>query len=369
MNNKLQLIALIVPAILSSGCGGQQEKNVSTPAPQPMEQAEVLMLSGREIQLAGVTIGSATTDRRSSRRRAAGVLVNASQTETTLTPRYSGRIVRLHRDRIGQPIRVGDPVAEIYSPELSALMAEHLLLLKPTELTSGINEETQQLVTASTQKLKRAGMTAAQITALEQSGKAPASITWQAEFAGTVQEILVQEGTWVTAGTAALTLRSNRSLLVETGVYADEQPSVGSGMPIMFSGGLNTRGTIESILPDTGADALTITIRLRAERLPADAREGDPATVIIDKPDAMQLWVPDAAVARSGEQAGVFVVAGPGAFRLQRVQAGESADGRTMILSGLSPGDSLALSGAWLLHAELSNRRGVRPLSEMKNQP
>ncbi|MFM7328393.1 MAG: efflux RND transporter periplasmic adaptor subunit, partial [Bacteroidota bacterium] len=340
MNNNLQLITLIAGAILLGSCGGQQEKKVPVAAPQAMEQSDVLMLSGRELQLAGVITGLPTAGSHTNQRRAVGRLVNASPAETTLTPRYSGRIVRLYARNIGQIINTGEAIAELYSPELSALMAEHLLLLNRAAQHSGIGTDYRQLVTASQQKMKRAGMTATQISALEKSNKVPDWITWHAETSGTIQEILVQEGSWVPAGTSVVTLRSNRSLLVEVGVYPDEQQSVGSRLAIVFPGGMNTHGTIEAILPETGADALTTTLRLRAAKLPADAREGDPATVIIETRDAKQLWVPDAAVARSGEHAGIFILSGPGTFRLQRVVTGESAGGKTAITGGLNPGDS-----------------------------
>ena len=105
------------------------------------------------------------------------------------------------------------------------------------------------------------------------------------------------------------------------------------------------------------------------KKIPAGSKEGDPAWVVIpSRTDQKGLSVPEEAVAYAGDKAGVFVVVGPGAFRLQPVITSGTSGGRTHITSGITSGDTIALSGAWLMYGELHNKLGKSPLQVFQNE-
>jgi Cu(I)/Ag(I) efflux system membrane fusion protein len=70
---------------------------------------------------------------------------------------------------------------------------------------------------------------------------------------------------------------------------------------------------------------------------------------IIRVPLAKGIVVPVTAVIDTGKRQLVWVEMSPGMFEPREVQAGERIDDKIQILSGLKPGDKVAVSGSYLI--------------------
>jgi len=315
------------------------------------------MLSERAMQLADIQTGIVSTGMEDRVRTAAGRLVASSSSGSSIVTQISGRIERLWARETGKQIRKGDPVAELYSPELSAMIGEHLLMIN--------NAKGSAMAEGSRNKLMKAGLTAVQVAAAEQSGKVPAVLLVHAAVSGELLSANVREGMWVGKGDVLITLRSVNVLQAEADLFPAEWDNVKPGMRMQVkgSGGATFDGTIIAYSPDEIAAPANRPVRLTVSGLPPASKEGDPVWIMVPQPtERTGMSVPDEAVVHSGGKAGVFIQTGKGAFRLQPVVTGSSTGGKTRIISGLSAGDTIAFSGAWLMHGELQNRLGKSPL-------
>jgi Cu(I)/Ag(I) efflux system membrane fusion protein len=84
---------------------------------------------------------------------------------------------------------------------------------------------------------------------------------------------------------------------------------------------------------------------------------------------APQLVVPSEALIATGERTVVIVARGDDGFDVINVKTGAEQDGRTAILSGLTEGQSIVLSGQFLIDSEASLRSTVNRLETPEKQP
>jgi Cu(I)/Ag(I) efflux system membrane fusion protein len=75
-----------------------------------------------------------------------------------------------------------------------------------------------------------------------------------------------------------------------------------------------------------------------------------------------QLVVPSEAIISTGERNVVIAAREGGGFDMVNVTLGSEQDGRTAILSGLSEGQSIVLSGQFLIDSEASLRSSLNRL-------
>jgi multidrug efflux pump subunit AcrA (membrane-fusion protein) len=308
--------------------------------------------------------------------RAVGI-VNFDETRLSgVTTKFGGYVERLHVDFTGRAVRAGEPLVEIYSPELVVAQEELLLaarLQSALEGSSvpGVPAGTSDVVGAARRKLRLWDISDAQIDRVLASGEAQRTLTLYSPVGGVVIEKNILAGEAVTAGQplyriadlgevwVEAELREADAALVEQGDAATVELSALPGRPI--------RGRIEYAYPTLQAEARSLKVRVAVPNGDRRLKPGMYATVRIAAPARQALTVPLPAVLNTGERRLVFVDLGGGRIAPQEVEVGRAGAVYIEILAGLEPGQRVVTSAQYLLDSESNLAETMRSMIGMMN--
>jgi multidrug efflux pump subunit AcrA (membrane-fusion protein) len=146
---------------------------------------------------------------------------------TTITPKFNGFAERLHVNFTGQPVRRGQPLLEVYSPELVAAQEELLSALRMTaqlraSASPAVIERTAGLVDAARRRLLLWDISSAQVRQIEQSGEVRRTLTMHSPSSGFVTEKMVQEGQSIGMGMPLYRLADLSTVWIEADVYEQD---------------------------------------------------------------------------------------------------------------------------------------------------
>lgn len=187
-----------------------------------------------------------------------------------ITARFPGRLDRLYVDYTGVPVRAGDHLAYIYSPELLTAQQELLQGIRATKDLGAsqarfLRETTEATVAASREKLRLWGLTPEQIQGIERSGKASDHLTIYAHQSGVVVQKHAVEGAYVMEGSKIYTVADLTHLWVNLDAYESDLAWVRYGQQVAFETeaypGETFEGRIAFIHPVL--DERTRTVKLR----------------------------------------------------------------------------------------------------------
>lgn len=284
-----------------------------------------------------------------------------------VSARIGGRVERLHVDFTGTRVGKGQPLLEIYSPELVATQREYLLALSGVErMKESPYEDARRmssgLAQAARTRLNLWGVTEGQIEELERTKEPKVVFTVFAPASGIVTERLVTTGQYVNEGTPLYSIADPGMVWVQAEIYEPEIHKVPVGTSAVVTTeaypGKEFRG--KAVFVDPFLSPETRTVKVRVEL-------GNPGGLL--KPDMFvrvafrgrkgkALAVPDTAVLVTGERAMVWTEVSPNAFEPRIVKVGHKSDGFYEILSGLEGGETVVTSAGFLIDSESQLRSG-----------
>lgn len=281
---------------------------------------------------------------------------------TTITPKFNGFAERLHVNFTGQPVRRGQALLEVYSPELVAAQEELLSAIRMTaqlraSASPAVIERTAGLVEAARRRLLLWDISAAQVRQIEESGEVRRTLTLHAPSSGFVTEKMVQEGQAIGMGMPLYRLADLSTVWIEADVYEQDLRFVAVGENVQVEITAYPQepfsGRVSYIHPDVRADTRTTRVRIELANPGGRIKPGMYATVSIDAPVTQRaVVVPRDAVMHSGTHAMVFIEEAPGTYRIREVTVGVDAGGQTQILSGLLAGERVVSRANFLIDSE-----------------
>ncbi len=279
--------------------------------------------------------------------RLAGTLAYAEPRRTYVNARVTGWIERLDADYLGKPVRMGEVLLAIYSPELVSAQEEYLGARR-------LNDSS--LVAAARRRLVLWDIPEEEIVELERSGQARRTLELRAPRGGEIAEKMVTDGQMVRAGDN-LFLIADRSLLwVDVAIFEMDAPVVRVGTPVsVVVGALADRrypGRVTFIQPSVDQKTRTLTARVEVANQDGRLRPGMYATVTTAPAAQVVLAVPLEAVLPTGTTNLVFVNRGDGTFMPREVIVGARGDSLVEIRRGLKLGDEVVASATYLLDSE-----------------
>ncbi len=278
----------------------------------------------------------------------------------TVTLRVGGFVQRLFVDTEGQRVRQGQPLLEIYSPELVSTQQDLLLATRNRELLGG-GAGSERLVEAARTRLRLFGLGAQQIAAVERSGSVQETVTIFAPASGTVQNKRVVDGMQATPGMPLMDIVNLGAVYLQVAVPEQDlgwvKPGVRAVVAVAALPGEEIRGRVGFVYDTVDPATRTGTARVTLANAGGRLRPGMTATATLyGAPTAAGPVVPSEAVVRTGAEAPgeavVIVALGEGRFRPVQVRVGEEAGGVTRVLSGLSVGDHVVTSAQFLIDSE-----------------
>lgn len=284
-----------------------------------------------------------------------------------ISSRAAGRIEKLFIKETGQPIRKGQALYTLYSENLLTLQQEYLLAREQYEALGRMEKRYKAFLDAAERKLLLYGLTKSQIIRLTDRSALEPRVTFLAPSSGIITEINVSEGQYVGEGGALYKIEDIGSLWVEAELYPNETSLVKAGdkINIRISGTSNRSIEAEvGFLSPEFRNGTQITI-MRASIDNPDNRfkPGQHAQVFLTHSSKEAIAIPVDAVIRDGQGSHVYVQSGHNTFMPQMVQTGVEGFEQVEITEGLKEGDTVAVTGAYLLYSEMILKKGTDPMA------
>lgn len=298
--------------------------------------------------------------------RTVGVIDYNETMLAEVTTKYTGWIEKLYVDANGQQVHRGDPLFEIYSPELYSAQTEYLLATGNPRSTN--DPAIQALLQSARQKLRFFDISDAQIAELDASRKATKTLPVLAPIDGFAMEKTAVEGMMVQPGMKLYRLADLGIVWVYAQVYEQDLPYVKLGqeatVTLSYLPGRTFRGRVTYVYPDVNEKTRTARVRMEFHNPGFFLKPGMFASVRVSaelNPSA--LLVPDSAVLRSGEKDTVFVALEGGKFEPRSITIGPRAEGdRYQVISGLNEGERVVTSGQFMLDSESHMREAIQKM-------
>ena len=320
-----------------------------------------VQVGAERIRLAGIQSAPAVRETISRPVRAAGVVVPDERRVRRVQAKIDGWIEKLHTNFTGQLVAKGEPLLEIYSPDLVATQREYLLARAGVErMKESPYEDSRQmssgLAQAARTRLKLFDVPESFIEELERTGKVQRTVTLNAPVSGYVTGKEVFEGTRVSPGMDLLTVTDLSSVWIEADLYEYEAQSVRVGqtatLETVADPGAKLMGRVSFIYPTFSPETRTLKVRFEFPNPGLRLKPQMYANVSLDLRGVTGVVIPDSALIETGVRQIVFIDAGDGSFEPREVKVGIRGDGKAQILSGVKAGDKVAVGANFLLDSE-----------------
>jgi Cu(I)/Ag(I) efflux system membrane fusion protein len=292
--------------------------------------------------------------------RTVGVVDYNETTLADVTTKFRGWIEKLYVDATGKQVRKGEPLFDIYSPDLYSAQNEYVLALAQAG-ASGMKASARQ-------KLELFDISDDQIANLEKTREPQKTLRVNAPIDGIVVEKLVVQGQMVEAGMKLYRLADLGIVWVQSPVYEQDLAFLKLGqeaeVSLSYLPDRKFRGRVTYIYPSVDEKTRTARVRMEFHNPGLFLKPGMFATVELKAElETSVLLVPDMAVLRSGEKNTVFVALEGGRFEPRTVTLGPRADENTyQVTSGLKEGERVVTSGQFMFDSESQLREAIQKM-------
>jgi Cu(I)/Ag(I) efflux system membrane fusion protein len=335
------------------GMEGMEGMNMST--------GGSVRLTAAQLREFGITFDFVEQRTLSDEVRTVGIVAFDETRMAQVAPKFSGFVERLYVDFTGKQVRAGQPLLEIYSPDLVAAQ-EELLLAGRLQRTMGessvpgVSGGSPNLVEAARRRLRLWDISEGQINQILRTGRVQRTLTLHSPVSGVVVEKQVLRGQAVQSGQTLYTIADLSEVWVEAELREADAGSVSEGsaatVELAAFPGRPIPGRVEYVYPTLQSESRTLKARISIPNPGGRLKPGMYATVRLSAPIRTALTVPSSAVVHTGERALVFVDMGGGKIMPQEVETGRVAGDKTEILSGVEPGQRVVTSAQFILDSE-----------------
>ncbi len=284
----------------------------------------------------------------SNRIEAVGYVGYDENTLASINTRAEGWIEKLGVKALGDRVRAGQRLYELFSPKLATAETEYL-----TALSSGMPD----LVATARERLHALGFSVGQIRNLQKTRHASNRVARYAESDGVVVGLKVQEGAFVTPMMEVMKLADLNTVWVLAEVDQTDAAhlSVGQKAIAEFDAfpGQKWGGRVDYVYPDMSATTRTSKVRIRFDNTDGKLQPNMYAHVaILAAPDHNTVYIPSSALIHTGDSERVVVALGNGRFDVCPVEAGFQSGDMVEIRKGLVPGEKVVVSSQFMIDSE-----------------
>lgn len=338
------------------GMQGMESRGGSRTAP-----AGAVTIPAGTRQLIGVRSAPAVTTALEQEIRTVGTVDYDERAFAQVNLRVSGWIQEVFVNSVGRPVRKGEPLFTLYSPDLLATQDEYLLALRTkTQLAASpladAKDSAGALVASARERLHLWDLTDEQIATLERRGKAEQVLTVYAPSSGIVLKREALPGKYVEPGTTLYEVADLSHVWVHADIYESEVAAVKLNQPasVTFASypGETFRARVAYIYPSLNGEARTVRVRLELPNPELKLKPGMYGTVTLRTDSVKTLVVLKEAVLDTGLRQLVFLDKGQGVYEPVPVKLGRKSQDRVEVLEGIKEGDLVVTSANFLLDAE-----------------
>lgn len=283
----------------------------------------------------------------------------------TISSRVSGRITKMYVKHRYQKIKAGQPLMEVYSPDLVTAQNSYLFLLKNDAGNSS-------LIQSARQRLLLLGMTANQLSQVAKTRKAMYSVTIFSNRTGVVfeknhgsnlqpagnaatEQLLLKEGMYIEKGQSLFSIFNPDKARIILQIFPQHQEMLKPGKKVRVEPQANPdkdfRATISEIVPFYQQQSKTLVARIPFDNSQLKLPLGSTVKAIVFTGYKSANWLPEEAVISLGLDKVVFVREQDG-FMARKVKTGIVSKHLVQILDGLQVTEAVAANAGFLVDSE-----------------
>ncbi|MFZ2631428.1 MAG: efflux RND transporter periplasmic adaptor subunit [Desulfosalsimonadaceae bacterium] len=327
------------------------------------------------IQNIGVTSEEITLRKLTKTIRTSGIVEFDETKLYNINTKFMGWVEKLHVDYTGKIVKKGDPLLDIYSPDLVSTQGEYLQALNyrrkmQASDMGAARREADELVQSTRRRLKYWDITDKEIASLEKRGNPLRAVTIYSPADGIVTDKMVVDGQQVMAGMTLYKIADLSTVWVTADIYQFELEWIRLGqqvdLELSYLPGTLFKGTITYIYPYLDTETRTAKVRIAVRNTPEFAlKPGMFATVkIVSLVSIDAVAIPEQSIIRSGERNVVIIPLGGGYFEPRDVRLGASADGYVQILEGIREGEKVVTSAQFLIDSESNLKAAITQMAQ-----
>jgi membrane fusion protein, copper/silver efflux system len=321
-------------------------------------------ISSQRQQLIGIKTAPVRSQSIHKLIKAVGRVDYAEPNISIVNLKFDGWVEKLAVNSTGRAVRKGEPLFDIYSPELVAAQQEYLIALK----AGASFGDTSSVLKSAREKLRLWGFTDNQAEELGRTGEFKKTVTVYAPGSGIVIEKDVVRGQKVMAGEALFKIADLSRVWILGEVYEYELPFIRNGQEVKVSlsyyPGESFQGKITYIYPYLKPETRTNQIRIEVGNPGLKLKPEMFANLEVDVDYGIRLTVPSDAVLDAGDTRIVFVAKGDGYFEPREIKLGVKGQDLYEVLAGLSDGENVVTSANFLIDSESSLKAALSRMTK-----
>ena len=281
----------------------------------------------------------------------------AHQAEVSL--KFQGWVRQLSANVTGQPVRRGQVLFTVYSPELWSAQQEYLEAVRAAQADQGnsaLSGSSSDLAQSARERLSLWDLSPADIDAIARAGRPIEAVPIRSPVSGVVTEKGVVEGSAFQAGQVLFRIARLDPIWVIASVSEQDAALIHRGMEAIlrdpYRDTVVRHGQVAFIYPSLDSVTRTADVRVTTHNADGRLRPGTFVDVELVTSRQKRLRVPESAVLPTGERHVVFVDVGGGSLVPREVRLGARANGYYEVLGGLREGEVVVTSGNFLVAAE-----------------
>jgi len=334
------------------------------------DDGSTLKVSVDKVQKLGVRTEAARLTTLSRSIRAVGSVQVDERNLHIVTAKFEGYIERLNVNQTGQPVRRGQSLMEVYSPDLVLAEQEFLLAAKGAASLENASPEARDsaksLAEGALTRLRNWDVSNAQIERLRQGGQISRTLSLAAPVSGIVLEKRAVQGMRFMPGEMLYQIADLSTVWVVAEVFEQDlaQVSLGQTAKVSFNAlpGRVFVGKVTFLYPTVTPETRTAKVRIELPNHDGHLKPALYGAVELASPvgDRPVLTVPDSAVLDSGTKQAVLVERGEGRYEPREVTVGARAGGLIEIQQGVSEGEKVVVRANFLIDAESNLRAALQ---------
>src|SRR5216683_223105 len=302
--------------------------------------------------------------------RAVGTVAADERRIGVINPKFEGWIERVLVSTTGQPVRPGEALAEIYSPDLFLAQQEYLVARNAAAAMAHADpmarDNARAIAAAALSRLRNWDISADQLARLQRTGVATRTLMLTAPIGGVVMEKPALQGLHFGAGDMLYRITDLSTVWLMADVFEQDLAQIRPGqvatITLQAYPGRAFSGRVAFIYPTVTAQTRTAKVRIEVSNSDLLLKIDMYATVEITAPvdTAPALAVPDSAVLDTGTKQTVLVDRGEGRFEPRAIKLGSRGEGYVAVLDGVVEGEKVVVGANFLIDAESNLRAALQ---------
>jgi Cu(I)/Ag(I) efflux system membrane fusion protein len=350
------------------GMPGMEE---GPPAP-PGAGSQAVYISPARQQLVGVRSQVVGRQRVEGTVRTVGMLAYDETRTAQIHTRVSGWVEQLYVDYVGKPVRRGQPLFAVYSPDLATAQADYLVALHARQkLADNANADLRAgadaLLQASRDRMRRWNVTDAQIAELERTHQPSRTVAIESPFDGVVLEKDAFAGQYVTPEMTSFKLADLTSIWAIGQVFEYEAARLHMGdtveVEFPYAQAAKRAAKIDFIYPEVDPQTRRVRFRATLDNRDRKLKPDTYVNLIWHRESTDRLVIPKEAVIDTGPRKYVLLALADGYFEPRDIQVGPAVGDFYPVISGVAEGDRVVTSAQFLIDSETNLMAAMQGMS------